>query len=203
MNCSLMPPAVDGPAAGQTRRASNFPAVNGAADGYRKARYTPRSLAGLDPAWHTAGDAPVRSSACPKNFPSGHCRSSCLVDLLLSFCMGIGRSFRSRGPSKLPVSPLGLRTFASMISATRLSPIYAGRMQISGQKTMVCFTRYNSFREADLIAAARKSNTYLTLAHAKALEQVHERPQLWSQVLDNMVKSLLSPEWRNRQTQGT
>ena len=47
-------------------------------------------------------------------------------------------------------------------------------MQISGHKTMVCFSRYNSFREADLIAAAQKSNTYLTLAHAKALEQAHQ-----------------------------
>ncbi len=44
-------------------------------------------------------------------------------------------------------------------------------MQISGHKTMVCFTRYNSFREADLRAAAEKSNTYLTLAHAKVAEQ--------------------------------
>ena len=32
-------------------------------------------------------------------------------------------------------------------------------MQISGHKTMVCFTRYNSFREADLRTAAEKSNT--------------------------------------------
>ena len=47
-------------------------------------------------------------------------------------------------------------------------------MQISGHKTMVCFTRYNSFREADLKAAALKSNTYLTLAHAKAAEQMSE-----------------------------
>jgi len=47
-------------------------------------------------------------------------------------------------------------------------------MQISGHKTMVCFTRYNSFREADLRVAAEKSNTYLTLAHAKAAEQVTE-----------------------------
>ena len=38
-------------------------------------------------------------------------------------------------------------------------------MQISGHKTMVCFTRYNSFREPDLIAAADRFNTYLTLAH--------------------------------------
>lgn len=44
-------------------------------------------------------------------------------------------------------------------------------MRITGHKTMVCFTRYNSFREADLSAAAAKSNTYLTLAHAKASEQ--------------------------------
>lgn len=44
-------------------------------------------------------------------------------------------------------------------------------MQISGHKTMVCFTRYNSFREADLLAAAQKSNTYLTLAHANAMGQ--------------------------------
>jgi integrase len=43
-------------------------------------------------------------------------------------------------------------------------------MEISGHKTMVCFTRYNSFREADLKAAALKSNTYLTLAHAKVSE---------------------------------
>ena len=45
-------------------------------------------------------------------------------------------------------------------------------MQISGHKTMVCFTRYNSFREADLRAAALKSNTYQTLAHAKAAERM-------------------------------
>jgi hypothetical protein len=32
-------------------------------------------------------------------------------------------------------------------------------------------TRYNSFREADLREAACKSNTYLTLAHAKMSEQ--------------------------------
>jgi hypothetical protein len=32
-------------------------------------------------------------------------------------------------------------------------------IQISGHKTMVCFTRYISFREADLRAAALKSNT--------------------------------------------
>jgi hypothetical protein len=44
-------------------------------------------------------------------------------------------------------------------------------MQITGHKTMICFTRYNSFREADLRAAADKSNTYLTLAHSKASEQ--------------------------------
>jgi len=37
-------------------------------------------------------------------------------------------------------------------------------MQISGHKTMVCFTRDNSFWEADLKAAVCKSNTYLTLA---------------------------------------
>lgn len=48
-------------------------------------------------------------------------------------------------------------------------------MQISGHKTMVCFTRYNSFREADLKAAADKSNTYLTLAHEKASKQAIER----------------------------
>jgi len=47
-------------------------------------------------------------------------------------------------------------------------------MQISGHKTMVCFTRYNSFREADLRAAAEKSNTYLTLAHAKVAGQMRE-----------------------------
>jgi len=48
-------------------------------------------------------------------------------------------------------------------------------MQINGHKTMVCFTRYNSFRESDLRAAALKSNTYLlTLAHAKAAEQMSE-----------------------------
>jgi integrase len=47
-------------------------------------------------------------------------------------------------------------------------------MQISGHKTMVCFTRYNSFRETDLRAGADKANTYLTLAHAKAAEQVNE-----------------------------
>ena len=47
-------------------------------------------------------------------------------------------------------------------------------IQINGHKMMVCFTRYNSFREADLRAAALKSNTYLTLAHAKAAEQVSE-----------------------------
>ncbi len=45
-------------------------------------------------------------------------------------------------------------------------------MQISGHKTTVCFTRYNSFREADLKAAACKANTYLTLVHAKVSEQV-------------------------------
>jgi len=48
-------------------------------------------------------------------------------------------------------------------------------MQISGHKTMVCFTRYNSFREADLKAAAQKSNTYLTLAHKKASKQATGR----------------------------
>jgi integrase len=47
-------------------------------------------------------------------------------------------------------------------------------MRISGHKTMVCFTRYNSFREADLRAAAFKSNTYLTLAHKKVAEQLVE-----------------------------
>ena len=48
-------------------------------------------------------------------------------------------------------------------------------MQISGHKTMVCFTRYNSFREADLRAAAVKSNTYLTLAHSKAADGLREK----------------------------
>ena len=38
-------------------------------------------------------------------------------------------------------------------------------MQISGHKTMVCFERYNSFREDDLNKAASQINTYLTLAH--------------------------------------
>ena len=46
-------------------------------------------------------------------------------------------------------------------------------MEISGHKTMVCFTRYNSFRETDLRAAVEKSNTYLTLAHRKASEQAY------------------------------
>ena len=45
-------------------------------------------------------------------------------------------------------------------------------MQISGYKTTVCFTRSNSFREADLKAAACKASTYLTLVHAKVSEQV-------------------------------
>jgi integrase len=48
-------------------------------------------------------------------------------------------------------------------------------MQITGHKTMVCFTRYNSFREADLNVAAERSNTYLTLVHRKAAEQAAEK----------------------------
>jgi hypothetical protein len=47
-------------------------------------------------------------------------------------------------------------------------------MQITGHKTMVCFTRYNSFREADLRAAAEKSDTYRTLAHLKAAQEAVE-----------------------------
>jgi integrase len=47
-------------------------------------------------------------------------------------------------------------------------------MEISGHKTMVCFTPYNSFREADLRAAACKFNTYLTLVHAKVSAQGSE-----------------------------
>ena len=47
-------------------------------------------------------------------------------------------------------------------------------MQISGHKTMVCFTRYNSFREADLKVAASKANTYLTLAHEQVAVQRRE-----------------------------
>jgi hypothetical protein len=39
---------------------------------------------------------------------------------------------------------------------------------------MACFTRYNSFREPDLRSAADKTNTYLSLAHAKAAEQMSE-----------------------------
>src|SRR5262245_30480647 len=41
-------------------------------------------------------------------------------------------------------------------------------MQISGHKTMECFTRYNSFREPDLSAAIDRLNTHLTLAHRMA-----------------------------------
>ena len=41
-------------------------------------------------------------------------------------------------------------------------------MLISGHKTMECFTRYNSFREPDLSAAADRLNTHLTLAHQAA-----------------------------------
>ena len=41
-------------------------------------------------------------------------------------------------------------------------------MQISGHKTMACFTRYNSFREPDLQAAAHRFNTYLTLGQKTA-----------------------------------
>jgi integrase len=44
-------------------------------------------------------------------------------------------------------------------------------MQITRHKTMVCFTPYNSFREADLRAAVAKSDTYRTLAHTKAAEE--------------------------------
>jgi hypothetical protein len=33
---------------------------------------------------------------------------------------------------------------------------------------MECFTRYNSFREPDLSAAADRLNTHLTLAHRAA-----------------------------------
>lgn len=43
-------------------------------------------------------------------------------------------------------------------------------MRISGHKTMACFTRYNSFREPDLQAAAHQFNTYLTLGQ-KTLPQ--------------------------------
>jgi len=41
-------------------------------------------------------------------------------------------------------------------------------MRISGHKTMACFTRYNSFREPDLQAAAHQFNTYLTLGQKTA-----------------------------------
>jgi integrase len=47
-------------------------------------------------------------------------------------------------------------------------------MEISDHKTMLCFTPYNSFREADLRAAACKFNTYLTLVHAKVSAQGSE-----------------------------
>jgi integrase len=46
-------------------------------------------------------------------------------------------------------------------------------MRISGHKTMVCFTRYNSFREPDLSAAVSKLDTYLTLAHQTASAGTH------------------------------
>lgn len=50
-------------------------------------------------------------------------------------------------------------------------------MQITGHKTMVCFTRYNSFREGDLLSAAHQFNTYLTLVkkpHSKLHELLDE-----------------------------
>ena len=46
-------------------------------------------------------------------------------------------------------------------------------MQISGHNTMVCFTRYNSFREADLRAAAEKANTYITLTHFQGVNNLN------------------------------
>jgi len=46
-------------------------------------------------------------------------------------------------------------------------------MQISVHKTMVCFTRYNSFREEDLRAAVEKSNTHLALTRRKASEHAY------------------------------
>lgn len=48
-------------------------------------------------------------------------------------------------------------------------------MKLSGHKTMVCFTRYNSFRESDLSAAARQINTYLTRAHQTASTVLSEQ----------------------------
>jgi len=41
-------------------------------------------------------------------------------------------------------------------------------MKITGHKTMVCFTRYNSFREPDLLAAAQRFHTFATLHQNQA-----------------------------------
>jgi hypothetical protein len=55
------------------------------------------------------------------------------------------------------------KTVAKAITNMRRAGIdHLTIMRISGHKTMACFTRYNSFREPDLLAAAHLFNTYLT-----------------------------------------
>ena len=76
MKCSLTPPGVDGPTAGQMPRASNSPVGSVAAAGYKTARCTPRSPAEPAHGFRSADDAPVHSSAFPRNSPSGRCHSS-------------------------------------------------------------------------------------------------------------------------------
>ena len=68
---------------------------------------------------------------------------------------------------------------------------------------MVYFTRYDSFREADLRATAEKPNSYLTLAHARVERRRVRGREIGPQVLDAMIESAPLPEWRNWQTQGT
>jgi len=97
---------------------------------------------------------------------SVQCLSARLIDEYQAIFL---QSVRSKGAFKAACKDAGIENFrfhdfdfrhTAITNLRRAGVDMLTIVQISGHKTMVCFIRYNSFREADLIAAAQKSNTY-------------------------------------------